>query len=103
MAVIRAFDIQRLQPFRREGSGLPKPAPEEADKLADLDPGLKPDEQSYISHYLGYADVLLNESEEQVVPGRQHPNIIELPRMEEPGAPVEPPEKSGDKAKDPAA
>ena len=97
MAVIRAFDIRRLKPFRRGDNSLPKPAPEKADELAQLDPGLKPDEQSYINHYLGYADVLLNESEEPVGPDRQHPNIIELPPMEEPAAPEEPPEGSGDK------
>jgi hypothetical protein len=61
MAVIRSFDIKRLRPFHREGDRLPKTSPEKSDELASLDPNLRPDEESYVIHYLNYADVLLNE------------------------------------------
>jgi hypothetical protein len=89
MAILRHFDIRRLKPFHREGDRMPKPAPEKADKLSDLDPDLRPDEQSYVSHYLGYADVLLNGSDEET--GADAPlkpsNVIELPHIEEPEQP----------------
>lgn len=91
MAVIRHFDITRLKPFHREGGRMPKPAPEKADTLSQLDPDLRPEEQSYVSHYLGYADVLLDSDSQEPGTGSetQHSNIIELPVIQEPEGPDE--------------
>lgn len=61
MGIIKSFDIRRLKPFHRPGERFPTPIPEKEDTLTELDPDLKPDEQAYVSHYLSYADVLLNE------------------------------------------
>lgn len=67
---------------------MPKPAPEKADTLSQLDPDLRPEEQSYVSHYLGYADVLLNSDEEAEVDSEvPRSNIIELPVIQEPEEP----------------
>lgn len=67
---------------------MPKPAPEKADQVFDLDHDLRPDEQAYVNHYIGYADILLNhEAEEGVQPQSQ---VIELPRMQEPEPTEEP-------------
>jgi len=63
MARIKPFDIRRLKSFHREGAHLPGTAPEDEDKIADLDPNLKPEEHSYVNHYVSYADVLLKHKE----------------------------------------
>jgi hypothetical protein len=65
MPVRLAFDIRRLKPFHGQGDRIPSPAPEKADEVATLDPDLRREEQSYVSHYLGYADLLLKHSEEE--------------------------------------
>lgn len=64
---------------------MPKPAPEKTDELSELDPGLRPEEHSYVSHYLGYADILLN------APG-SYSNVVELPRLQD----ADPPEPAKD-------
>src|SRR5215472_6041736 len=64
MGIIKSFDIRRLKPFHRPDESLPTPAPEKQDAIAELDPDLKPEEQAYVSHYIGYADVLLKEPSE---------------------------------------
>jgi len=89
MGIIRSFDIRRLSPFHREGDRLPKAGPERSDELASLDPDLRPDEQSYVNHYLSYADVLLKQSQEGKDGARashsQPSNVFELPRIQEHG------------------
>ncbi|HEY6351274.1 MAG TPA: hypothetical protein VI636_17865 [Candidatus Angelobacter sp.] len=62
---IKAFDIRQLRPFHRENAHLPAPTTEEEDKIAELDPNLKPEEHSYVNHYIHYADVLLNQDEDK--------------------------------------
>jgi hypothetical protein len=85
MGIKRSFDIQRLKPFHREGNRMPKPAPEKADEVFELDHDLRPDEQAYVNHYIGYADVLLNDpnQEEAAQLKSLHTNVIELPRMQD--------------------
>lgn len=84
MGLKQVFDIRQLKPFHRRAEGMPRPAPEKADEIAELDPGLLPEEQSYVNHYLGYADILLHEEESPTESRRS--NVIELPRMQEPQA-----------------
>ena len=87
MAVIRHFDIERLKPYRREADRMPKPAPEKMDTVAELDPNLRPDEQSYVNHYLKYADVLLDHDgweQNGSGPKSSRSNVIELPVIQEP-------------------
>lgn len=93
MAIIRFFDIKRLKPFHREGDTMPKPAPEKADQLSQLDPDLRPDEQSYVNHYLGYADILLRD-EKTTPDSGDHNNILELPTIQE----AEPTESEDDES-----
>jgi len=78
MGIIKSFDIRGLKPFHRTDGRLPQPGPETEDKIAELDPGLTPEEQSYVNHYVGYADVLLNESGDE---SSQTPdNVVEIRR-----------------------
>lgn len=92
MAAIRLFDIKRLKPFHREGDTMPNPAPEKADEISELDPDVRPEEQSYVSHYLAYADKLLN------APDEENPsNIIELPKTQKSRNP-DPKEKNSNAA-----
>lgn len=65
MGKIKPFDIRSLKPFHREGAHLPGMAPEDEDKIAELDPNLKPDEHSYVGHYVNYADVLLDNDRDE--------------------------------------
>lgn len=100
MAAIRLFDIKKLKPFHRDSDTMPNPAPEKADQLSQLDPDLRPDEQSYVSHYLAYADKLLNEPEEETPPcgPKSHrSNVIELPKTQKPMDP-DPDDESGNAA-----
>lgn len=84
MGIRRSFDIMKLKSFRREGSRIP--APEKEDQVFELDHDLRPEEQAYINHYIGYADILLEEPEEgpSSRPESLHANVIELPQMQEP-------------------
>lgn len=53
---------KNLLPFRnkRNGFRLPGAATEEEEQMVEeVDPKLKPDEQGFVRHYLGFADVLL--------------------------------------------
>jgi len=78
MGIIKSFDIRRLKPFHRIDDRLPQPALEKEDLIAELDPNLTPEEQAYVNHYVAYADVLLNEPEEQTPP-----NVVEMPRKDQ--------------------
>lgn len=86
MAIIRHFDLKMLKPYLSKDDRMPKPAPEKADTLSELDPNLRPEEQSYVSHYLGYADVLLDSDrpETETASDARRSNIIELPVIQEP-------------------
>ena len=58
---LRAKD---LIPFRRRRNAykLPKMGKEEEEQIIDaVDPNLKPEEQGFVRHYLGYADVFLGD------------------------------------------
>jgi hypothetical protein len=57
------LDSTKLMPFkrrRRNGYHLPGLAKEEGEQIInEVDPELRPDEQSFVRHYLGYADIML--------------------------------------------
>jgi hypothetical protein len=55
-----------------ESDAMPQFTPEKSDELFELDPNLRPDEESYVNHYLKYADVLLRET-----------NVTKMPPIEE--------------------
>ena len=60
------LDSKNLVPFkkRRNGYRLPGLTKQEEEKVIDeVDPDLRPEEQGYVRHYLGYADVMLKSSE----------------------------------------
>jgi hypothetical protein len=73
-----------LVPFkkRREVYDIPGVARGEDQRFIDhVDDDLSPEEQSFIRHYLGYADTLLNSvpedyapPEETEAPGSEHPD-----------------------------
>jgi hypothetical protein len=74
MGILKSFDIKRLRPFRKNGGRLPGPANED-ERLKKLDPDLRPEEQGYVRHFLGFADVLLGEKEQS--------NVMEMRRKED--------------------
>lgn len=80
MGIIK--DIGRLKPFHRNNPDMPKPAPEREDRIADLDPDLKPEEQSYVNHYVSYADILLSQPPPEPAPTVPEfaDNVIEMPK-----------------------
>lgn len=65
-AVVDHLDSKNLVPFkkRRNGYHLPGLTKEVEEQVIDeVDPELRPEEQGYVRHYLGYADVLLKNAE----------------------------------------
>ena len=95
MPIIKFFDIKRLKPFHRQRSRVPDPTPEIEEKVAALDPNLKPEEQAYVNHYLGYADILLHEPSEKVTATPEFPdNVTAMPKKTEEESPA-PPEEDG--------
>ena len=58
----RHLNSKSLLPFstRRNGFRLPGTDEEDENRLHELDPALKPEEEGYVRHYLALADVLLN-------------------------------------------
>lgn len=75
------LDSDNLIPFRRHDRAyhLPELAEETADETMDqVDPGLDPEDQGFIRHYLGYADILLRAAETRA--GRA--KVIEMPRRD---------------------
>jgi hypothetical protein len=55
-------DSEKLFPFQSGETGYHLPQPDkEIDKetVDEVDPGLGPEDQKFIRHYLGYADILL--------------------------------------------
>ena len=60
---------------------MPDPTPEIEEKIAALDPDLKPDEHAYVNHYLGYADILLHEPSRPVTATPEFiDNVTEMPK-----------------------
>ena len=116
MGQIKPFDIRSLKPFHRKGAHLPGPAPEDEDKIVALDPNLKPEEHSYVGHYINYADVLLkkdrNQGGEEETPVEEPPesrdaeavrerpptNVVKMPERVNPSRRNEHPEKDGNVA-----
>ena len=108
MPFTKFFDIKRLKPFHRQRSRVPDPTPEIEEKIAALDPDLKPDEHAYVNHYLGYADVLLQEPKQPVTATPEftesvaempdngnNGNVTEMPKRTESGSSEQPPEENG--------
>jgi hypothetical protein len=58
MGIIKTFDTKKLPVYRKRGTHLPGVS-EKQDNINAVDPDLRPEEQAYVRHYLGYADVLL--------------------------------------------
>ncbi|PYP82543.1 MAG: hypothetical protein DMG65_26005 [Candidatus Angelobacter sp. Gp1-AA117] len=86
MGVLKSFDIKRLRPFRKSADHLTESPGEEA-QMKGVDPDLKPEEASYVRHFLGFADIFLkHDSEEQPPDHRkkeqeQPDNIVPMPRI----------------------
>jgi hypothetical protein len=62
------LDSKNFVPFkkRRNGYHLPNLTRQaEEQVIEEVDPELRPDEQGYVRHYLGYADVMLKKAEEE--------------------------------------
>jgi hypothetical protein len=80
MGIIKSFDIKNLLPFHKPGKGVPESIGKE-DKIAELDPNLSPEEQVYVAHYLGYADILLAAQVPGEEPATQdkEDKIVEMP------------------------
>jgi hypothetical protein len=96
----RNLNSKNLVPFKRRRSvyRLPVLTREEGEKIIDdVDPELRPDEQNFVRHYLGYADVMLKSAEDETVPPKNASpapdNVTEMPA----------PEKDNKKDKDNAA
>lgn len=64
-------------PFKkRQGKyNIPGMATENPISMDDVDPGLSPEEQGYIRHYLGYADALLRSANENAPPEPQEDEL----------------------------
>jgi hypothetical protein len=82
MANLKSFDIKKLRPFRKPDNRLPQTTPDEDEQIAQLDQNLRPDEQAYVRHYVGYADVLLNEAEAPPAQNSSESNVLEMPSRE---------------------
>jgi len=60
------LDSKNLVPFKKRSNGyhLPKLTKEAEEQVIDeVDPELRPEEQGYVRHYLGYADVMLKSAD----------------------------------------
>jgi hypothetical protein len=82
------LNSSKLVPFKRRRNGyhLPGLQKEAEEQVIDeVDPELRPEEQGFVRHYLGYADVLLKSSEAEEAPDLERPgdaadNVTEMPR-----------------------
>jgi hypothetical protein len=108
------LDSTKLMPFKRRrqnGYHLPGLAKEKDEQIIDeVDPKLRPDEQSYVRHYLGYADIMLNgardaeiEEAEEYEPSERDKAASNRDQMTEISEPNETESSNGTKAKDRAA
>lgn len=83
------LDSDNLVPFKRRRNGyhLPGLQKEAEEKVIDeVDPELRPEEQGFVRHFLGYADVFLNHAsttpEEELseeAPSEQCPKVADMP------------------------
>ena len=83
MGKLKSFDIRRLVPFRKRDAAVPETSAA-GENLADLDPNLRPEDEGYVKHYLGYADRLLEHQDEQNGDGHKKAEVFEMPKFEEP-------------------
>jgi len=68
------LDSKNFVPFkkRRNGYHLPVLTKRAEEQIIDeVDPDLRPEEQGYVRHYLGYADVMLKKVEEEEKAARE--------------------------------
>jgi hypothetical protein len=74
---------KNLVPFRKRHGRykIPGMTPEHEVLMDRVDPDLSPEEQSYVRHYLGYADALIRGAEENAFtePGAAHSPESALP------------------------
>lgn len=91
---------------------MPGMAPEETEAITDaVDPELRADEQSFVRHYLGYADTLLRNCDETLDDADSSAapisaasaNVTQMPKLEEKEAKTERAEPSKDDGKNNAA
>lgn len=73
--LVKHLDSNNLVPFRKRLDGfhlVGTSSEEEEQMVQEVDPNLRPDEQSYVRHYLSRADTLLNgtESSESKTPNK---------------------------------
>jgi hypothetical protein len=90
------LDSKNLVPFkkRRNGYHLPGLQKEAEDQVIDeVDPELRPEEQGFVRHFLGYADVLLSHAsanpEEELpeeAPSAQTTKLIKMPERKDEAA-----------------
>ena len=78
MGVLKSFDIKRLRPFRKSADHLTESPGEEA-QMKGVDPDLKPEELSYVRHFLGFADIFLERQPEEKKQTAE--NIVEMPQV----------------------
>jgi hypothetical protein len=65
-AIVKHLDSKNLVPFRKRNNGfrlVGTSSEEEEQMVQEVDPKLRPDEHSYVRHYLSRADTLLNGTE----------------------------------------
>lgn len=73
---MKHLDSKNLVPFRKRNNGfhlVGTNSEEEEQMVQEVDPKLRPDEHSYVRHYLSRADTLLQGNEEPS-------NLREFPR-----------------------
>jgi hypothetical protein len=87
------LDSNNLVPFKRRRNGyhLPGLQKEAEDQIIDeVDPELRPEEQSFVRHLLGYADILLNNASAREQPEdeslNESSNVTEIPRRDDEAA-----------------
>lgn len=62
----KSFDIKNLLPFHKVQSNVPWSVGGEKEEITKLDPNLSSEEQTFIRHYLSYADILLQRSQDEL-------------------------------------
>ena len=79
MGIIKSFDIKNLLPFKKR-DGVPGHVRGLEEKMIELDPTLSHEEQTYVAHYVGYADRLLGNLEPHREPMEKR--VIEMPTQD---------------------
>src|ERR1700739_1901097 len=87
------LNSKNLVPFRKRRGRykIPGMAPENEVLMDRVDPGLTQEEQSYIRHYLGYADAFIRAAEENPFAEPSEPNLPENAQSSNEGPPEQPP------------